>query len=184
MDIDIRHSFAKEHLTLFADDHHLAFEFNTEQELYQAIDDINKVISILSEMGMLINPTKAKAILRIQGTKRCDLRKKLTRKVQNELRLVLGSGPQDYIPIVDKVEYLGAVIAYDNVFILKCSRYLMCTTMQVTMLRSNLQLFQVAVRTQINSCQESKIYHIGVSYVRMRLKRNGPSECTSGASIV
>ena len=114
MDIDIRQSFAKDHLTLFADDHHLAFEFNTEQELYQAIDDVNKVISILSEMGMLINPTKAKAILRIQGTKRCDLRKKITRKVQNELRLVLGSGPQNYIPIVDKVEYLGAVIAYDN----------------------------------------------------------------------
>ena len=49
MDIDIRQSFAKDHLTLFADDHHLAFEFNTEQELYQAIDDVNKVLGYIQE---------------------------------------------------------------------------------------------------------------------------------------
>lgn len=51
-------------------------------------------------------------------------------------------------------------------------------------LHSTIQALPAANDDAGDQAEESKIYNFGVSYVRMRFQRSGPSECTSGANIV
>eukprot|EP00439_Symbiodinium_sp_Y106_P034225 s7578_g4.t1 len=54
-------------LSIFADDYHCSGEFQTVHELEVTLERIAALLHTLAEMGMLVSPSKSKAILRRAG---------------------------------------------------------------------------------------------------------------------
>ena len=67
-------------LSIFADDDRCSGLFHTEYELDETLMKIAALLRTLAEMGMLVSPSKSKAILRCTGPGTGQLKRKHIRK--------------------------------------------------------------------------------------------------------
>eukprot|EP00439_Symbiodinium_sp_Y106_P013421 s3814_g1.t3 len=102
-------------LSIFADDYHCSGLFHTEYELDETLMKIAALLRALAEMGMLVSPSKSKAILRCTGPGTGQLKRKHIRKTSTGkvLRVRSANDCVD-IPLVDSFTYLGAIVSYDH----------------------------------------------------------------------
>ena len=102
-------------MSIFADDYHCSGLFHTEYELDETLMKIAALLRTLAEMGMLVSPSKSKAILRCAGPGTGQLKRKHIRKTSTGkvLRVRSANDCVD-IPLVDSFTYLGAIVSYDH----------------------------------------------------------------------
>ena len=106
-----------EHVTTYADDHHLAWPFRSIQELLSALSQANMVLTSLADEGMQLSMTKTLALLAIRGTYSRRLVKKITFKEKGVLKLRLGNIASDTgisFPLVQHARYLGVQVSYNK----------------------------------------------------------------------
>ena len=80
-------------LNIFADDYHCSGVFHSVWDMEQILSRITALLSTLKEMGMLVSPTKSKAILKCAGPGAEMLRRQFVRKVAE------GSGCASAAPV-------------------------------------------------------------------------------------
>ena len=104
-----------QYLTMFADDFHVGKCFYGYNELETLSAQIGFVITTLRKHGMSVHATKAQAILTVEGTQRSTVTQKLTRTTEDGrfLRVYTRAG-DEFLPLVRKIDYLGAVTTYDS----------------------------------------------------------------------
>ena len=69
----------------------------------------------LAEMGMLVSPSKSKAILRCTGPGTEQLKRKYIRKTaEGKVLRIRSANDCVDIPLVDSFTYLGAIVSYDH----------------------------------------------------------------------
>ena len=104
-----------QHLTMFADDFHVGKCFHGFHELETLSAQIGFIITTLRKHGMSVHATKAQAILTMDGTQRSTALQKLTRNTDDGrfFRVYTRLG-DEFLPLVRKVDYLGAVTTYDS----------------------------------------------------------------------
>ncbi|CAE7501950.1 pol, partial [Symbiodinium natans] len=103
-------SQARDILTVFADDFLHQETFTSFAELQQVLTRLEALFQSLEEVGLEVNPAKSKALLMVQGTQQSLFRKQYTKRLKNQLHLVLPSGHQ--IPIHHQLTYLGVQLSY------------------------------------------------------------------------
>ena len=102
-------------LSIFADDYHCSGEFQTAHELEVTLERVAALLHTLAEMGMLVSPSKSKAIFRCVGPGAEQLRRQFTRHTATGKVLRIRSAHQCFdIPLVDSFTYLGAIVSYDH----------------------------------------------------------------------
>ena len=102
-------------LSIFADDYHCSGEFRTAHELEVTPERVAALLHTLAEMGMLVSPSKRKAIFRCVGPGAEQLRRQFTRQTATGKVLRIRSAHQCFdIPLVDSFTYLGAIVSYDH----------------------------------------------------------------------
>ncbi|CAE7296954.1 unnamed protein product [Symbiodinium sp. CCMP2592] len=115
IDKRIEDKWSSDHSTMYADDTHLQWTFHSLYGFEQTISELNRVIAVFRRLGMKVNTTKTKAILRLTGNMKHYIKKHYIRCHGNERRLLLSPGdPTVWIQLVDQAEYLGLIISYDN----------------------------------------------------------------------
>ncbi|CAE7686084.1 unnamed protein product [Symbiodinium sp. CCMP2456] len=93
IDLRVRQQWCSEHATLYADDSHLRWTFQTVGQFEHAIQ----------------------AILSLTGDFRHKIQQLYIRKQDGIRRLLLSPGdPSEWIPLVDKAEYLGLIVSYEQ----------------------------------------------------------------------
>ena len=104
-----------QYLTMFADDFHVGKCFYGYNELETLSAQIGFVITTLRKHGMSVHATKAQAILTVEGTQRSKVTQKLTRTTEDGrfFRVYTRAG-DEFLPLVRKIDYLGAVTTYDS----------------------------------------------------------------------
>ena len=103
------------HLTMFADDFHVGKCFHSFHELETLSAQIGFIITTLRKHGMSVHATKAQAVLTVDGTQRSTVLQKLTRNTgTGRLFRVHTRYGDEFLPLVRKVDYLGAVTTYDS----------------------------------------------------------------------
>ena len=117
IDLRLGCSWTSAHLTMFADDLHLAALFRTVVEFEHVCERIGVAIGILRRHGLTIHPAKAQALLTYAGSKAKQTRRRFTRPLPSPaqgkgLRL-RAEGEEILLPLVRRADYLGAVISYD-----------------------------------------------------------------------
>ena len=65
--------WAAQHLTVYADDHHVQWELHRIEDLSVAVSELNVLLSLLTHLGMEANPNKAEAILMCKANSRRKL---------------------------------------------------------------------------------------------------------------
>ena len=104
-----------QHLTMFADDFHVGKCFHSFHELETLSSQIGFIITTLRKHGMSVHATKAQAVLTMDGTQRSTVLQKLTRSTEaGRLFRVHTRQGDEFLPLVRKVDYLGAVTTYDS----------------------------------------------------------------------
>ena len=104
-----------QHLTMFADDFHVGKCFYSYHELETLSAQVGFIITTLRKHGMGVHATKAQAILTVEGTQRSAVTQKLTRVSENgKLFRVHTKSGDEFLPLVRKMDYLGAVTTYDS----------------------------------------------------------------------
>ena len=115
IDHRIQKGWCREHATMYADDSHFKWTFCNFQELERAIVELRWVIAIFRRLGMKVNTHKTKAIMSISGAMKHRIHKLYIRHQGADKHLLLSPGdPSTWIKLVDKTEYLGLIISYDN----------------------------------------------------------------------
>ena len=102
-------------LSIFADDYHCSGVFHSVWDIEQILSRVHILLNTLKEMGMLVSPTKSKAIFKCAGPGSEMLRRQLVRKTSNGnvLRIRSANDCID-IPLVESFTYLGAIVSYDH----------------------------------------------------------------------
>ncbi|CAE7226408.1 unnamed protein product [Symbiodinium sp. CCMP2592] len=100
-------------IVFFADDKHLGWLLRKPQELALALEQFGKFLSLLRSFGLQANPTKSKAILSMRGSMSQSLRRLWVSLYRGEswLRIPVGLS-NEYIPLVQQIDYLGIVLSY------------------------------------------------------------------------
>ena len=109
-------STVKPDVVFSADDKHLGWILKRpSRELAQALDQFGKFLCLLRSFGLQASPTKSKAILAMRESTSHSLRKLWvsTFKGQTWLRIPVGV-VNEYIPLVNQLDYLGIVLSYGN----------------------------------------------------------------------
>ncbi|CAE7475779.1 unnamed protein product [Symbiodinium sp. CCMP2456] len=115
IDLRMRQSWCSDHATLYADDSHLRWTFQTVAQFEQAICELNWTFAVFRRLGMQVNREKTQAILSVTGDIRHKIQKLYVRKQDGIRRLLLSPGdPTEWIPLVDKAEYLGLIVSYEQ----------------------------------------------------------------------
>ena len=99
--------------TSYADDFHVHWEFDTEQECRQACQMIPRIIDDLKSFGMDVSLGKTVALLAIKGSKAASMLKTFTAKVRGE-RVLSVRTPSSTVtlPLRRTHDYLGVKIGY------------------------------------------------------------------------
>ena len=85
-------------------------------DLQRARTELKAIIDTLQSMGMTINFTKSMVVILLRGKAAPGLYKRffrLRRGTQN-LRLASTDSEDVYLPCANTLEYLGAILSYDN----------------------------------------------------------------------
>ncbi|CAE7223016.1 unnamed protein product [Symbiodinium sp. CCMP2456] len=67
IDLRMRQSWCSDHATLYADDSHLRWTFQTVAQFEQSIQELNWTFAVFRRLGMQVNRDKTQAILSITG---------------------------------------------------------------------------------------------------------------------
>ncbi|CAE7731851.1 atxn2, partial [Symbiodinium microadriaticum] len=118
VDLHLGESWTSKHLTMFADDLHLASLFKSTVELDFTCQRFGAAIRILQAHGLRIQPSKAQALLTFTGSKSKQARHRFTKPLPpptkgHGLKLRVG-GEDVLLPLARRADYLGAVISYDG----------------------------------------------------------------------
>ncbi|CAE7740061.1 MCAT [Symbiodinium sp. CCMP2456] len=115
LDNRMHQTWISDHATLYADDSHLRWTFRSVAQFDHAIQELRWTFAIFRCVGMKINQDKTQAILSVTGNIKHKIHKLYVRKQGGVRRLLLSPGdPSQWIPLVDKAEYLGLIISYDQ----------------------------------------------------------------------
>ena len=108
--------WSREHLSLYADDSHLRWRFDTYQGFEQATNEMRIVFACFRRFSLRINLEKTKAMLKVVGTLKHRLKKEYIRKHDEQRRRLLLSArnPAPLLTLVLSTEYLGLIISYDS----------------------------------------------------------------------
>ncbi|CAE6924474.1 unnamed protein product, partial [Symbiodinium sp. CCMP2592] len=117
IDLRLGSSWVSEHLTMFADDLHLASLFHSVAEFELECQRLGAAITVLRQHGLIIHPSKAQALLTCTGSQVKQTRQRFVKPlpapaVGKGLRL-RASGEDVLIPRARSADYLGAVISSD-----------------------------------------------------------------------
>ena len=100
---------------MFADDFHVGKCFHSYHELETLSAQVGFIITTLRKHGMSVHATKAQAILTMEGTQRSTVTQKLTRTQESgRLFRVHTKTGDEFLPLVRRADYLGAVTTYDS----------------------------------------------------------------------
>ncbi|CAE7820219.1 ubp3 [Symbiodinium sp. CCMP2592] len=117
IDLRLGSSWVSEHLTMFADDLHLASLFHSVAEFDLECQRLGAAITVLRQHGLIIHPSKAQALLTCTGSQVKQTRqrfvKPLTAPAEGKGLRLRASGEDVLIPLARSADYLGAVISYD-----------------------------------------------------------------------
>ena len=106
----------RDHVTVFADDFHIFFSFDSEDGLIIALREVRWILDELSLHGLSINMTKTAFLLHLRGRRACKWKAKLVRRSQSttciRLDALTKQGEPLFIPLVSEHKYLGIVLSY------------------------------------------------------------------------
>ena len=110
--------WCRAHASLFADDVHGHWIIHTVLQFHEARERALKLIAELHRSGMKVNFDKSEAVLLLRGKAAAGLKKRFVKWHGNKYVWVLGTdgftGREVRLPLVDKLEYLGAVLSYGS----------------------------------------------------------------------
>ena len=108
-------TWTQEHATLYADDSHLQWRFQSYAQLERCLDEVQIAFKVFRLFHMKINIEKTKAILKVIGTLKSKVQKNFIRHHAQERRLLLSpKDPTRWLPLVSQTEYLGLIISYSS----------------------------------------------------------------------
>ena len=109
-------AWCQEHASLFADDVHGHWEINSVEEFQQARCMILRIIAGLHRSGMQVNFGKSVVVLAIRGKAAAGIKKRYVKWRDGHYVIAVGTdtvtGREVYLPIEDKMEYLGVILSY------------------------------------------------------------------------
>ena len=100
-------------LTLFADDFHCKWIFQSLPELERSLQVLSLLFQTLEKHGMQANPQKSKAILAIRGTQQQKIKERVTARTAAGRMLRLRTKARE-LQSTDTFTYLGAQVGYKN----------------------------------------------------------------------
>ncbi|CAE7308157.1 unnamed protein product [Symbiodinium microadriaticum] len=109
----LRHGWAQEHSSIYADDKHFYWEISSESTMDEAIEQLKTIITIIRTLGMQINFQKSVAVIALKGymVKRVLQKHTQWRYGIKHLRIRMDTN-DIYIPVEAQMQYLGAVLSY------------------------------------------------------------------------
>ena len=102
--------WVRKHLTVFADDNHLAWAFTDEGAVHRAIAEAEVFLNTFSEYGMHLNLGKTVAILSVRGKSGSSIRRKFV-QIDKGCKLLRLSSTL-LVPLVTQHIYLGICVSY------------------------------------------------------------------------
>ena len=114
LDARLGHGWSSRHLSIFADDTHGCWVIRKPQDLLQGIQQLKTLIETLQAMGLIINYTKSHVVIQLRGHQVAKLSKSIFKQQHGTKCLRIKAARDFYIPCVDQIEYLGAVLSYAN----------------------------------------------------------------------
>ena len=110
---EIDAEWCKQHSTWYADDTLFQAIFHNEHQLRHTLAAIAKALYVLEALGMTISTSKCAVLLELRGTKAKKTKAQVLTQRQKSLHLVVEhAGTQWKLPVVSKLDYLGAVLSY------------------------------------------------------------------------
>ena len=110
---EIDAEWCKQHSTWYADDTLFQAIFHNEHQLRHTLAAIAKALCVLEALGMTISTSKCAVLLELRGTKAKKTKAQVLTQHQKSLHLVVEhAGTQWKLPVVSKLDYLGAVLSY------------------------------------------------------------------------
>ena len=108
-------TWAQEHATLYADDSHLQWAFQSYAQLETCLDEVKIAFEVFRLFHMKINIEKTKAILKVVGTLKSKVQENYIRHHAQDRRLLLSpKDPAQWLLLVSQTEYLGLIISYNS----------------------------------------------------------------------
>ena len=109
----IDHDSNQPEVVFFADDKHLSWILDQPSQLVSALRQFGSFIQLLRAFGLQVNSTKSNAIMSLRGSMSQSLRKIWTSTFQGRewLRVPIGRD-NEFIPLVQQLDYLGIVLSY------------------------------------------------------------------------
>ena len=100
-------------VVFFADDKHLSWILDQPSHLVCALRQFGSFIQLLRAFGLQVNPTKSNAIMSLRGSMSQSLRKLWTSTFRGGewFRVPIGQD-NEFIPLVQQLDYLGIVLSY------------------------------------------------------------------------
>ena len=99
--------------TVFADDHLGSWVFRALEDLRRMDSEVTALLTVLTEAGMDISPSKSKLILKIKGAAALKYARSWQVKKNGAWHWSFGAGEHNFlIPIEDEVTYLGTVLTF------------------------------------------------------------------------
>ena len=110
-DIDVE--WCKQNSTWYADDTLFQAVFHGERQLQSTLAAIAKALHVLQTLGMTISASKCAVMIELRGTKAKRTKARIVTQHQKRPHLIVEhEGTQWRLPIVTKLDYLGAVLSY------------------------------------------------------------------------
>ena len=111
----IDHDSVQPEVVFFADDKHLSWILDQPSQLVGALRQFGSFIQLLRTFGLQVNSTKSNAIMSLRGSMSQSLRKLWTSTFQGRewLRVPIGQD-NEFIPLVQQLDYLGIVLSYGS----------------------------------------------------------------------
>ena len=111
----IDHDTVQPEVVFFADDKHLSWILDQPSQLVSALRQFGSFIQLLRTFGLQVNSTKSNAIMSLRGSMSQSLRKLWTSTFQGRewLRVPTGQA-NEFIPLVQQLDYLGIVLSYGS----------------------------------------------------------------------
>ena len=110
--------WVKDHLTIYADDFHIFFVFDSEAGFQKALTDLRKFLDELMDFGLDLNMDKTVVLLNLKGKRSAKWRHKVIQKEGSEHRLKLAAltrpNPPLLLRLVSTHKYLGIMLSYKN----------------------------------------------------------------------
>ena len=106
-------NFRRGPYTVFADDHLGSWVFHTLEDLRRMDKEVSALLTVLTEAGMEISPSKSKLLLKIKGAAALKYARSRQVKKNGAWHWSFGAGEHTFlIPIEEEVTYLGTILTF------------------------------------------------------------------------